>query len=618
MNIKDGVIKKKLINSGLNKKWFLINSISIGLFTFLVLYWTVIHNRIYLIKLQDLSLFLTTKMFFVNTVNTPGGFLLYLGSFFTQLFYYPWLGGILYILFLFGIQLLTIKAFNLNKKHYPLSFIPSLLLLLTLSQLGYYIYVIYSNDYIFSNLFGIMIVLGTFWIYRNIAKTKFRLLFSLLFIIVFFHIAGFYTLVTMLLFVVFEFVIMKKGNKKDHFIVILLSLISIAGIPFLYFRFFYINTPFPNIYFSALPKYGFTGDSILWLPFVFLFAFLIAAVIVFIPSAKWQKLNRLFSYFPVIIFFITAFFVYYYSYDDENFNIELKMEQAIVENDWEEVLALSRNLKGEPTRLIVMDTYLALRKLNKAGDEMFTYKNGNKDINSRIPVLLMDIAGKMFYYQYGKLNYCYRWCMEDMMSHGMKIENLKYFVKSCLLNKDIPLAQKYNDVLKKTLFHKSWTNKYQKLIEDHELIPSDSEFSRILPLLAYHDNLYVEHKEQLETFLIYSFTSTYYNTPEWLELSLQCILEYKDIKGFWPLFLFYATTYPTLPVHFQEAALLYASLERNVDISKLKFDQAVLHNFQEFAKMTHQYAQFSNKEKAKSYFSKKFGKTYWYYYYFFE
>jgi len=128
----------------------------------------------------------------------------------------------------------------------------------------------------------------------------------------------------------------------------------------------------------------------------------------------------------------------------------------------------------------------------------------------------------------------------------------------------------------------------------------------------------VEHKEQLETYLIYSFTSAYYNTPEWLELSLQCILEYKDIKGFWPLFLFYATTHPTLPVHYQEAALLYTSLERNVDISKLKFDQVVLYNFQEFAKMTHQYARFSNKEKAKSYFSKKFGKTYWYYYYFFE
>ena len=617
-NKKKDVNSKKLTNPDLNKKYFLVNSISLGLFTFLVLYWTVIHNRTYLFKLQDLSLFLPTKMFFLNTVNTPGGFLLYLGSFFTQLFYYPWLGGLLYIFFLFGIQFLTIKAFNLNKKQYPLSFIPSLLLLLTLSQLGYYIYILYSTDYIFSNLLGTMIVLRIFWIYRNINRSNIRLLFSLLFIITFFHIAGFYSLVTVLLFMAFEFVTIKKSNRKDHFIVVLLSLIFMFGIPFLYFQFFYIVTPFPNLYISALPKYGFTGDPILWLPFIILFTFLISAVFNLLPSTKWQRPNRMFSYFPAFIFLLTVFYVYHYSYDDENFRTELKMEQAIFENDWEDVLTLSRKLKGEPTRLIVMDTYLALRKLHIAGDEMFTYKNGNKSFNSRKPVLLMDIAGKLFYYQYGKLNYCYRWCMEDMMSYGMKIENLKYFVKSCLLNKDISLAKKYNDVLKKTLFHKSWANKYQKFIENQVLIHSDPEFSKILPLLAYNDNLYVEHEDRLESFLIYSFASAYYGTPEWLELSLQCILEYKDIKRFWPLFILYTETQPTFPVHYQEAALLYAYLARNVDISTIEFDKFVLKRFQEFAKMTHQYAQYSNKEKVKSYFFKRFGKTYWYYYYFFK
>lgn len=104
--------------------------------------------------------------------------------------------------------------------------------------------------------------------------------------------------------------------------------------------------------------------------------------------------------------------------------------------------------------------------------------------------------------------------MEDMMSYGMKIENLKCFVKSCLLNKDIPLAEKYNDVLKKTLFHKSWARKYQKFIENQELIHSDPEFSKILPLLAYKDDLYVEHRHKLESFLSYSLASAYYGTPE--------------------------------------------------------------------------------------------------------
>ena len=556
-------------------------------------------------------------MFFLDAVNTPGGFLSYLGSFFTQFFYYPWLGGLVFIFFLFGIQFLTIKAFKLSKKQYPLSFIPSLLLLLTLSQLGYYIYIIYSNDYIFSNLFGVMIVLGGFWIYSNINRSNLRLLFSLLFIIVFFHIAGFYSLVTVLLFVVLEIVTIKKSNRKDHMILMLLSLVLIVGIPFLYYRFFYIATPFPNLYFSALPKYGFTRDPILWLPFIVLIIFLISFVFNFLPSTKWQRPNRLFFYIPALIFLLTVLGVYHFSYDDENFRTELTMEQAIFKNDWEDVLTLSNKLEGEPTRLIVMDTYLALRKLHIAGDKMFTYKNGQKQFNTRTPVLLMDIAGKMFYYQYGKLNYCYRWCMEDMISYGMKIENLKYFVKSCLLNEEISLAKKYNDVLKKTLFHKSWARKYQKLIENPVLIRSDPEFSEILPLLAYNDNLYVEHEDKLESYLIYSFASAYYDTPEWLELSLQCILESKDLNRFWPFILIYAGTHSTLPVHYQEAAMLYASREGNVETSILIFDNVVLNNFQEFAKMTYQYPPVSSIKEQSFYFS-RFSNTYWYYYYFFE
>ena len=224
------MINKKLTNPGLNNKYFLINSIAVGLFIFLALYLTVLHNKIYLLKLQDLSLFLPTKMFFLNYVNTPGGLLSYVGLFFTQFFYYPWLGSLIFIFFLFVIQFLTQKAFKLYQKYYPLSFIPSLLLLLTFSQLGYYIYILYSKGYIFSNLFGIIIVLAAFWIYRNINRSNLKLIFSLLLIIVFFHVIGFYSLLTVLLFVGFEAVTIKENNWKDHLIVIILSLIFISGV----------------------------------------------------------------------------------------------------------------------------------------------------------------------------------------------------------------------------------------------------------------------------------------------------------------------------------------------------------------------------------------------------
>jgi hypothetical protein len=596
-------------------RYFYVNGISLILFLLLALYLTAIHNKVFLFKLQDLSLFLPTKMFFINTVRIPGGFLSYLGLFFTQFFYYPWLGSFFFIFFLFVTQFLTLKAFNLHHKYYPLSFIPSLLLLLALSQLGYYIYKLYSNGYVFSHIFGIIFVLGVFWIYREIEKQKLRLLFLFLFIPVFFHMSGFYSLFAVWLFVMFEIATLKKYNKKDQLIRIVLSLIFIFGIPILFYRYIYVVSKFPEIYIAAFPSYRITDDLALYLPFLILFIFLICIVFRFLPSTKTQKSFRLSFYIPALVFFMTLVGVFYFSYDDENFRTELAMERAVYNNNWKEVLTFRRKLKGEPTRLIIMDTYLALRKLHIAGDKMFTFKNGNKQLNSRKPVLPIEIAGKMFFFQYGKINYCYRWCMENMMNNGMNIDDLKYFVKSCLLNEEYSLAKKYNDVLLKTLFHKSWARKYQEYIENPEKIHLDTEFREIMPLLSFENDLYAEDKSKFEEYLRYSFATVNFGSQEIMDLSIQSVLEYKNMNAFWPRLAYYLLTHSRLPVHYQEAALLYYSLKRDVDISEVNIDKNVLNNFREFILAKNKYTKLSA-DQAKPFFTERFGNTYWYYYYF--
>jgi len=609
------VVRDKLKNSKFNNKYLLINSISVILFTILALYLTVLHNRIYFFKLQDLSLFLPTKTFFLNQIRQPGGFLTYLGLFFTQFFYYPWLGSLILIFWLFVVQFLTIKAFNLHPKNIPLALIPALLILLAITQLGYYIYILYSDGYVFSNLFGIIFVLATFWIYRRINKSSFRLLFSVLFITIFYHIAGFYSLLAILLSIVFEIVTINRNDWKYHLIIIILALTFIAGIPFLFYRFFYVANRFPDVYFAALPKLGYTGDFILWLPYLVLYTFLVCSVFNFLPGAKPPGTHWLFNYIPACVFLLAIIGVYHFSYDDENFRTELAMERAIWENDWDEVLALSQKLKGEPTRLIVMNTYLALRKLRLAGDKMFTYKNGDQRFNTRKPVLEMEIAGKMFFFHYGMENYCYRWCMEDMICSGMKIENLKYFVKSCLLNGELSLAGKYNDVLQQTRFHRSWAKKYQEMIDNPEKIDSDPEFQAIFPLIDPINKLYVERRDMLEEYLIYSLAAIHTGTPELLELALQCNLEKKNSTRFWLLFNFYIQTHSRIPVHYQEAALLFSNLEKNIDISRIKFDNEVINDFGKFLRMVKQYEQLSRPE-LEPIFMKDFGKTYWYFYFF--
>ena len=46
-------------------------------------------------KVQQHNVFLNTSLFFHQMMTVPGGMLSYLATFFTQHFYYPWVGTIL-------------------------------------------------------------------------------------------------------------------------------------------------------------------------------------------------------------------------------------------------------------------------------------------------------------------------------------------------------------------------------------------------------------------------------------------------------------------------------------------------------------------------------------------
>ena len=46
-------------------------------------------------KVQQFNLFLSSSLFFKQQMVVSGGLLSYLGSFFTQFFFYPWVGVML-------------------------------------------------------------------------------------------------------------------------------------------------------------------------------------------------------------------------------------------------------------------------------------------------------------------------------------------------------------------------------------------------------------------------------------------------------------------------------------------------------------------------------------------
>ena len=584
---------------------------SISVFILLAIYMTVIHNFNYLKKVEDLSLFLPSWTFLKECMMVPGGGLIWGGTFLTQFFYYPWLGGAVFIALLLVLQYLVGKAFRIPDRYFTLSFVPSALLLLALVQLGYVVYILKSPGYAFSNLLGMIAVVGSFWVYRCLKHWVWRGGVVILFSIVGYPILGFYALLVVILFAIDECTQKRVWWAWN----MLVAIIAIALVPLFYYILVYTQLMCDSLYTSVLPRF-YPNEMILWMPFGLLYAYVIFLAFY---AHRWKQKTeraRVVSVVLALIVFVMALGgAWYYEFDDENFRITIDMDRAILDNDWQKVVDCAQAQQGEPTRLIVLNTDMALYKLGQAGDRMFKFKiNGVPYRIIRTTPVMRNTGAKALYFQYGKINYCYRWCMEDKVEYGMKVEYLKYMVKCALLNEEFALAQKYNSTLAQTLFHKDWAEKYQRYIDEPQLMAEDAEFKMIKPLMAYNYALEGDGG-LLEAYLISQIAYMEGGPPELVELSLQCNLVQKDIARFWPRFILYARTHDRLPLHYQEAAILYSYLERKVDYRQFKIEDEVVTRFDKFIKLSEQMAGQSD-EKSKEVFKPYFSVTFWYYYFF--
>lgn len=615
--------KKKKVTSKNKKDLWLYKLTDNGNFRYyrlacIILFMITAFGLIYFKKdffrwVESISIFIPTQSFFIQNLQLPGVLLTYTGTFFTQFFYYPYLGGILFILIQLLISGLVLKTFKVPRQYFPLAFIPSILLLLSATQAGYVLYTLKSPGFIFSNSIGVIFSLTIFLLYKKIKPGYARILFATLFIIVTYPLLGVYSLFTALLYSVYEVIFFTKDKKKYHLSIVVISLVSTILIPAFCYYYIYTQMQWDDVYTIGLPKYYFEKEFQLWFPFIILFLSLFLYLIFIFKDFYRQK-----KWTPLLSF--TVFIAYLaiackYTNHDKNFETELAMNYAIEMNDWEKVIEIGNNIKTDPTRLIIMNYNLALYKRGKAGDKMFHINhNSVQPQSSRTNLILMHMGAKHIYFQYGKINFCYRWCMEDMVEYGMSVSRLKYMVKCAILNQEYALAQKYNNILKKTLFYKKWANRYQKYIDNPQLAEQDIEFKAIQPLMAY-DNQLDGDCSLLELYVLNNFAYMQGGSPELVELSIQCNLILKNIERFWPRFFLYARTHDRIPVHYQEAAILYSYLEKKVDVSKFNIEKQTVDRFNQLITMS-QRSMYNSEEKNRELFKPQFGNTFWYYYFF--
>lgn len=608
---------------------------------FFVVIWAMLAFYDYstLYRLEQQSLFLFDDLFFKETVSVPAGMLSYIGSFLVQFFYYPPLGAAIYVALLFVVYRLTAKAFALPVRYSFLALLPVVLLLATDTQLGYWIFYLKLPGYYYVALTGTIISLLALWLFRNLCPSI-QILFVVVWTVAAYPLMGVFALFSSLIMGVCA-VVQSLGNRRSLLlssVTLLVSILSVVFFPLYCYYEVYDNVAKELMYTAGVPSYQWTAELVskvehsdtsrwysiyfYWSPF-FMLAASYAALSV---SGLFRRKSRG-KYLPQILAAATLLSIvavmYLYWYRDTNFRIENKQDRAMWQENWQEVADLARETEL-PTRQIVLNKNIALIKKGTAASEMFTYPDGSSDILSPMAVHLTHTGGKMLYFQYGKFNFSYRWCVENAVEYGWRVEFLKHAVRSMLLSGEYDLARRYIKILKRTLFHRSWAEEMEHLADNPELIAEVPEFKVPLSMACYPDALEVD-----DSFVEMYLSKTFQNffpefTKEYLDAAISMSLVRKDSKLFWFLFDKYvriAAEQGTLPKHYQEAFLLFYNLDKGKtvqiggDFMERFISPSTKRRLDAFIKKTSQFKGMKESQMA-PYFKEEYGDTYFYFYFF--
>ena len=458
----------------------------------------------YLYRVQEQSLFLDTPLFFRQCMVVPGGLLSWAGAFLTQFFYHPALGACLLCSCWAVLVLLLLATFRIPSRWAVVTLIPVTLLLLTDVTLGYWIFYLKLRGYFYVATLGTLIAVALVWCYRWLSGVSFKLsaAFIPLTVICGYPLLGFYALLSALLMAVLAWRVAGGGRTRAALVAGILALLSILVVPVVCYYTIYHETNLVNIYWTALPVFHVYKDyyPVYWLPYVLLVISLLVMAVWPMrsdshPSRSWTR------QLPYALFFLLAIVVVVFWYKDGNFRRELHMSRAIDRQDWEGVLAIASESKEEPTRAICLMRNLALSRLGRQGDDMYRYPNGAARPAAPFPVRIVQTEGKMLYLQYGLINFCYRWCIEDGVEYGWNVSQLKYLVKCSLLNNELKAAQKFISILRKTWYYGDWCGRYEAYARYLPSVANDPEIGPIVPVRNGADSCLILDDGDMESFM---------------------------------------------------------------------------------------------------------------------
>ena len=553
-------------------------------------------NQEVLYTAHDRSEFIFGAPFFHTLMSKPFGLMQYVGAWLTQLFYHPVLGaGVLLAIWVL-IFLVGIKAFRLQGKAKngrvsrnaasALMLLPVACLLVSIVDLGYWIYIFSIRGYWFSQSVGYLAMLLLLWAARCTPR-RWHLAWYLLGFCIY-PVLGWFALLFMLCLMLCD----RPSWRELLGVVLLLFTASIWR------TLVYSNQNPDDVMLAGLPRFITPIDSSSYLSIPF---WVLAAFTVFIPLCG-RYLSRWFV--PVLCAAAGIIFTCSFQFSDRNYTDEMRMMRLASDDHWQEVLRVAAE-NPNPSHSMVMLRNIAL--MNEGGllERSFQLGNSGTDIHNpdSLHVSLLNIASPLVYYNYGKVNLAIRLSFENAVATGFSPFYLKILARCARATGEEKVVERYTTLLHHHPFYAHW-----------QPAPISGKVSELQNAFADEIN---GVDNNCEGYIIYNFSHASGTDSRTVsEQALFYSMIRRDSRCFWASIRNYVKLHPdeAFPLHAQEAYIMYMDKAPEEKRIMLPVEQQVYDRYKKFWETLEKQAKPGVKlEKIGEDMRREWGGTYWWY-----
>ena len=464
--------------------------------------------------------------------------------------------------------------------------LPVACLLVSVVDLGYWIYVFSIRGYWFSQSVAFLVMLSLLWVARCTPR-KWHLVWYLL-AFFFYPVLGWFALLFVLCLALAE-----KPSWSE-----LLVIVVLIFTPAIWHTQYYPGIPTEDVMMAGFPRFISPLDKSehLSVPFWVLGAVTVLISLCGRYLAKW--------YVPVLCAVAGVIFTLSLMYNDKNYVDEMRMVRYASDDNWKKVLEISDN-NPRPTTTMMFLKNVAL--MNEGGllDRSFQLSNNAVPIYNpdSLHVTLLDIASPLVYYNYGMMNEAIRLSFENGIQAGFSTFYLKMLARCAVATGDDKLLERYTTQLHHHLFYGGWlpapvTAKVKELQNCYpdELTGVENSDSYLVNGIS----LWYESDSKLasEQALFYSM--------------IRC-----DSRRFWASLRKYVKLHldENFPLHAQEAYILFMDKAPEEKRIMLPVEQTVYERYTQFWNvLQHKMGQPDmSLKKAAEEMRDEWGGTYWFY-----